>query len=803
MRKTSLSAHWLAFKTMPMPFVTVFCVFLICLLSLSPSFSQVSNSPSSDYLFSPLVAHTFYELACQLTDTNTQAAERKIEQAIIFLNAAVSLDPRANYVLPKMVSVISQSSGQDRSRLLFEYLKKYVDSSADLQPTRKAVRYLLDQLNSREEREQLLSMLLQTLGDRNAWLNSELSTLLGLLMAEKTDYQAATELLMRAYNNNKYNKLAFDKVLEINPEKSNEAVNLERLRLELEKNPLNLKSAVDFARYAEQLQLYQTAADAYEYSAQLYNYLYPSQPLVPAIYLPWAISTYNTQRNQHKCQQIAQKIRQSGRFDLFVETIAAKALENTGDSLQAGQLLKAAEQNAIQPGQENSKLSCQQLAWFYCFGLPEPEKALGWANKAYSIEPNSPAAAGLLAYSLVTNGQTKWAKTIIENYQPTQISQIALALVQLEENQKDLAIDTLKTAIAHDPGSLEAQSAKFILAQNGGEYIQPASSATILTAMTSVFGQNLVPQFNTPENIISARLNLQGSRFHYNSEFGASLAITNKSDLPLVVCDDGLFAGNIRLDARLSGDIEKNIPNLVSKNICPCSAIEPDRSLIIPLTVFTGQLRQVLSTHPQASIDIELTVFLDPIVTETGEVTNTLADIKPVKANITRPGIKITTNYLQNRLNSIAKGKQGQKIKTAELFAGLLAEQNAMADQQPLYEFTYADWMPPLLKSALVNNLADDDWIAKIHTMAAMYQLPLDYEFIEAASGNLNETHWPARLMTIAMLAKAKHQGENFKRVLDWTARYDSNLLVRQMAIALGAVDPTATEPANQPTKGN
>ncbi len=148
---------------------------------------------------------------------------------------------------------------------------------------------------------------------------------------------------------------------------------------------------------------------------------------------------------------------------------------------------------------------------------------------------------------------------------------------------------------------------------------------------------------------------------------------------------------------------------------------------------------------------------------------------------------------MQNRLNTITKGKQGQKIKTAQLFIGLLAEQHAMANREPLYRFMYDDWMPPLLKAAIIQHMADDDWVAKTNSMAAMLNLPMDYELINAVSENLNEPHWPARLMAVYLLAQ--NQNDDFKRVLDWTAQYDLNSFVRDMAVALGG-----TEPEPEPT---
>jgi len=759
-----------------------------------PAWSQAL--PDTERLFSPSVGQKFYEIAYELAnseDVNGPDAE----QAIIFLTAAMNLDSRADYVYPLLINIACRYSNRDYSEMVHNLLTNYVDESADLEVVSQAVRYLLERLNSREQREQLLEDLLQNLGDKNARLDSELATLLGLLMAEKTDLQAAQFHLMRAFNSNKYNKLAFAKLAELVPEQIGPTMYLEHLRLALGENPTSLEAAFAFAQYAEELQLYETAADAYEYCTELFSYLYPSQAPPARLYLPWMISSYNTKRNQHRCLQIASRFRQSGQFDLFAEAIAGKAAAKIGNTEQANRIFQDAEDKALELiGYELRTINYEQLAWFYCFAAPDANKAMEWANKAYSIEPNSPTAATILAYSLVINGQTDWAKTLIDNYEHNQIAELTLAQIQLSQEQPDLAIETLKSAIAKDPGSLEAEHAKKILAQHDAEYIPPIDPNVTLTVLRNSFRQAVVPVFTAPEKIISLRLIVRGSEFSYGSKFDASVAITNNSSEPLVVSDDGLFTGHLRIDANITGDLNKKIPNLASVKIRPASPLKPAGSLLIPLRLLTAELRHLLLTHPQASVNIEFTAYLDPVITAKGP-TNRLPGIKPVKVVVKRPGVKLTGKFLRNRFSSLTKGRQGQKIRTAQLFTGLLAEQHAMANREPLYKFMYADWMPDLLKSALLHNLNDNDWVAKVHTMASMLTLPLDYELINALTENLNDTHWPARMIAIYLLAKS--QDSNFAKVLDWTAKYDSSNLVRDMAIALGADRPQQQEQL-QPT---
>jgi hypothetical protein len=435
-------------------------------------------------------------------------------------------------------------------------------------------------------------------------------------------------------------------------------------------------------------------------------------------------------------------------------------------------------------------------------------KALDWANKAYSSDPNSATSAAILAYSLVMNEQMEWAKPLIENYERNQIAELALGQIQLaqaeaeqaeekKEEKRKAAIEILKAAIARDPGSLEAERAKEILAQHDAEYIPPAAPGVILEALKSRFGQTIIAEFIGPEKMISVQLNTRGNKFPYDSEFDGTIAITNNSARPLVIGDDGLFTGNIRIDANVSGDLNKHIPNLISVKIQPASPVKPERSIFFPMQLVTGELKQILLGHPQASLDIEFTAYLDPITTDDGKIANRIRSIEPVKAVVKRPAIELTTKYLQNRVHSLTKGQQGQKIKTAQLFIGLLMEQHAMAGREPPYRFRYADWMPTTLKSALLHNLTRDDWVVKAHIIAGMLPLALDHQLINGVAENLNDTHWPIRMM--AMYVLAKKQNQNFGKVLDWAAKYDSNKLVRDMAFALrlAPYNPQTPTPAN------
>ena len=783
--------------------VMVLSVLLFCPFSVWAQGSTVRNIEQSavnpEQLYSPSISQKFYEIAYELANSK-DVAGTEVEQAMAFLTAAMSLDKNAGDVRALLIEFACRETGWDYSNLVYSLLTDYVDEFADLEVVTNAVEYLLERMNSREAREKLLEQMLGTLGSKNKILSSELATKLGILKAEKADLEAAEFYLMQAYKNNRYNWKAFAKLAEIKPERINSSIHLERLRLAIRENPTEIDVAITFAQQAEHMQLYETSAAAYKYCADLFSYLYPSEVLPARIYLPWAISSYNSKQNQSQCLEIAKRVRQEGGFDLRLESISSKAAIKMGDTELATLIFQAIEektqrllmlQGSNSPDSEYSQQDYnKQLAWFYSLVLPVPDKALSWANKAFATEPNSPVTAAILAYALTMNNQIEWAKPLVNNFEKTQIADLTQAVIQLTEGQNDLAVKTLNMAIAKDPGSFAAERAKEILTQQGKEYVQPAETNTVLAALESVFGRTLVPVFTPPERMITAQLQIQGSVFPYGSEINGAVAITNHSSEPLVISDYSLFKGHIRVDAVISGDLSKNIPNLVLTRVRGAFLIEPGRSILVPLRLITGELRKMLLTYPQASLDIEFTLYIDPVVTNDGKVANRLVYIQPSRMSIKRPGIELAGKYLRNEFNSISTAPVDQKIKTARLFTGLLKEQYAMSNRQPPYRFMYADWMTPLLRSALSHksglllNPADDEWVVKVHTMADMLSLPMDNELISAVAENMNNTKWPVRLMAVYLLNTIPDS--KFNQVLDWTAKNDPSKTVRDMAIVLG-----------------
>ena len=763
---------------------------IVCVvLLLVTAVSSAQPGAEAESLFSPLTAGTFHKMAYELYGIR-DSDEKVMLQAMVLLNAARELDSGTEDFYKDMLIIGSQSAGDGDFDLMFEVFRKYVDDKADFEVVKKAVRYLLGTVDSRQEREELLMRLFTLVRRENSILASELITEIAQLQLEKADKETAANYFQQAYYYNKYNGLAFSRYDELllKEDKAMEpAAYAINLRLAMDVNPLNIDAVFAFAQYCERTGVYDVAAAAYAYAAQLFKYISPGSDIPASIYLPWSLTSFNTPMLQTRCLDIARQIRQSGRFDIRTEALAALAAKSTGNSALAGDLLKNAGRKAEQKlgtGSVAKDITALQLAWFYSFVQPNTERSLAWANRAFSADPNAPGAKAMFGYALAINDQHDLAQTYVMELGNDQIAALTNAIVQLAKKEKQKAVETLKTAITIDPLSLAANRAKILLVSNGSEYIPKTSPQIISDVLKKEFGENIVGKFLPAGDIFSAKLNLTGSEFSYGSDIKASLIVTNKSPNPLFISDSGIFKGNIRVDARIRGDINRSIPSLISRRVTPSYPVQPGEYVSIPLDLKTGELLRLLPAFPQASLEIEFKVYLDPTLDADGNVSNTLDDIPLVWTVIKRPRVELNRQFLMQRLDALSRGQEGQKIRAAKLFTGLLIEQDFMEKTRPLYRYIRVE--RPILVDAVKRSVVDKNWKVRVQAIKTLAMWPdrLDYQVTSVVSSSLNDTNWPVRMMALYILSKS--QGEEFQLVLDWSAKYDSQQLVRDMSITLG-----------------
>lgn len=769
------------------------------LLSLASAFGQMQRDTGD--IFSPYNARPLQSIVDDLY-LSARSDLNKARQAMILLEAVNKLDPRADSLLEDTIRFAVLFPDNEYSELLNASFAEYLDDDSDLEVLRSIVSYGLSQLNSREQRQEYLLAMLQKTGNRNSAFASEVATQLALLDLETGDAEAAKTRLITAHDLFAYNEQAYlkmDQLFAASDLTIPAPIYASQLRRRMVLNPAGIGTALSFADFAQQVRLYDVACDAYEYAWNLYAFLYPDDDIPASIYLPWAVCSYNTDHRRMKCFEIASMVRQSGRFDLILEGITARVASAVGDFNQKREVMLAGRkaEQILTSNPTDDSVTPEQIAWFYMFASPDFEKALAWANRAYSADPKSEQVKAILGYAFVLNGNYDLAKELIDGLEDKhQIAAIASAMIKLSESDKEGAVETLKKAVEMDPSTLAAERAVSKIEDLGSEYIPVLLPENTQKELKRYFGSEIVPQFTPLNRIVEIKLGVPGSELRYGNDLNATVTITNRSNQPLVISDDSFINGNVRIDAQVRGDINRYIPRLVEFKIRPSKPLETNRYALRDVNLSNTVLRKLLQGHPQAQVQIDFTVYIDPVVAKDGSVRNAMPFIKPEVRTVTRKKINILRESLITQLNYLSSGQVKQRVNGVELFTGLYMEYKE--SQQPAgLEYPAIPIELPLLTSALRKGLNDEDWTVRFHTM---YQLlpvsgDLEFSFVRRISELLSSRYWPERMMALYLLSNS--QGSGFQPVIDWVSENDNEKLVRQFAdiIKNSPIQPAAAKP--------
>lgn len=768
-------------------------LFLFCLF-VGGGLTAKGQTPGEGSFTSPAAASVLARVAMDAYAADPFSS-RGIEMTMTLLEAAADLDPHLASVQEMLLKVASSAiaNPNDYSRSVRDALRQNIDERSNLDIVNGGVGYLLGRLQTRMEREMLLGRLISTYGNKNPVVVSELSTHLALLEMERADLPAAFRRFQYAYSLNPYNLLAFSKLAEMgDPEGGSvpQGLLVLQLRRVLEMNPLDFQVARAYADILRQVQLYEEAQRAYQYCADLYGYLHPGQPLPSEILLSWSLCAFQSAKTSQQCLVLAEKARTEGREDLMLEATAGLALIRMGQPEKGRERLESAGRKAaetIRASNDSSVLLPEQLSWFYSFVLPDTEQALAWGHEAISRHPDSPQAQALFAYALIQSGQEELARQSIEKAVSSgdPVALFTQAILLLKENDTAAALVPLKKIVQMGPETIVAWRAQELLKQNGSDYLPDFSPEEILQYLKAEFSEEVNPRFLPLSKLVRAKLRMSGSEYPYGSDLPATVVIDNIGPRLLVIGPRGLLKGQVRIDAEVRGDLVQSFPSLVRFPLRPSLPIRPGQHAAVSVDLMTGPLRRLLRTYPQASVEIDFILWLDVLDTNEMNGSEALIHPAPVRQTVRRRGVELTYDFLIQRLSGLAKGKEGQKFRSAELFTGLLAEQQAALAGQVGYRFVRAE--PTLLLDAVRRMLADEDWIIRLQTLSTLTDVSLipDPSLVGSISENLSHERWPVRMMTLYILSQL--ESKNFSAVLDWAGRYDVHPRVRQMARALGA----------------
>lgn len=746
----------------------------------APKVEYDSSKPAST-----LTAMNFWRLGQRLYRVpDAKTYDERV--ALVFIDSAVALDPFAAYAVRDDMYLKTRLNVREDWQSMRALLINYLDRQPETEVARSMVRYLLEGMNTVEERERVLSDMQTLCTGKDDVLASDIATERGILMCEKGDTRTAAITFLAACRLNPFNELAFNKLGEVGSQVT-PSFWAAKMRLGMAKDPLDIKAAFSFSSFLEKQGAYVTADRGYEYTASLYQYLNPGKPLPAEIYLPWSLCCYWQADRTDQCIAIAEQARAGGNIDPVAEGIALKAAEKAQMDDKVKMITEGVEAGLAKAGSDSHL--AEQAAWFYAFAGKDAEKALMWANRAYAADSNSTTARSMLVYALVMNGQADVAwdmvreSRAIESGNADQITLMAVAQKLLGEKKKDEAIAMLKTAVATRTDTIEAAEAMQLLSFNGETYAWPDQAVVldISNELRTSYGENSVPVWMEPAKMLTLKLT---SRMDETASFDADLkldlSIVNNTSSPILMGEGTLFGSAIRIDAALKGDISRDLPAIISKSIARWTPVRPGQAMVIPLNTNLNSIYDALQEFPQANMDISFMAWLDP-VREGGKLRNGMAGMAPGKVTVVREGIRPSRELINNRLDALAKGYHAQKVQAARMFASLLRERMAMDKGLVKYKAVTLD--PSLLRSAMIRAIGDSDWTVQVLSMVSIAGLEMDYDLTNAVSAGLQNKNWPVRMTSLYLLGSG--EGRDFDKVLKWYMEKDKDDKVQKMAAIL------------------
>ena len=766
-------------------------------LGLASGLALAAESPQPGDIVAPIAAESFSRLGIEIVSSNPE----NVDAAMAFLQAGMLLDKQSGTGYEQFLRGAGRTcQGQQNYReIIQQTLKQYLDYKADLDIASQSLACVIEQVNSRQEREAILMRLLSPFASANPIFGSDIAVQLGLYAVERADIASAVKQFEYAVQLNPYHVLAQAKLMELRRSQTANGEWTEKLnwlRLKLAVNPMDLQAAVEFGQAAYQAGLYQPAVNAFEYASNLYEFIHPGAVMHEEIAIGWAESCYFSSPHVSRCQAIADKLRQAGVFNLEVEVVAALAAETAGNSELKNKILSEAASKAESQFETNQPtMSAHQLGLFYCFAAESSEKALAWCNAAYKQDPNAAGCKSLMAYAFWLNQQEElaeeYASPLAEN---DPVAMLTLAQILIKKDQKQKAAELLNKAASRYLSLPIALKVKDLRKQLGIEGISEVSPELIQQALAARWGEKVIPSFATPDKLFKVKLKFEGEEFFYGNELDAWLVVENTSVIPLIIGPQSLVTGHYRVDAEIRGDIVMKAPQLLEKTFRPGKVLLPGEAIATRLNLNTGSLAKALFSYPQAAMTIDFKLYLDPVSDTDGSLKSGIPGQGVIQSTVRRKKVELTREFLVQRLDSLAKGQEGQKLRAAELFAGLYAEQLENNAGRVPYKHIFVE--SALLTDSIRRSILDENWRVQVHilTLLARYSVNLDYTMTESVSDALNHEKWPERM--IAMWLLGQQQKATFQPVLDWKAEYDPFLLMRQLAVAMGGKPKAAEQSA-------
>jgi len=772
------------------------------------------------------------------TRISTAEAQYRLRQACILLETAVEMDKTYVPAWLDLVSLYTSPIIDDPGRALGALIQYSRIIPDDQVPVENWIRYRLNSLNERKEREYFLRLSLTQMRSY-PYVQSEILEELAILALEKGDKDGARGLFTQAASVSAYNFDALARLFEIgapeppvSPQDTPEIIEarkkafiqqveiqtIRRWRLQLLANPYDLQATLNLIDVLESYGRDELAQNFYPHVFRLLKSMPPQPALLGQMQLKQLVGLYKLEEYKN-CVRTASEILKDRPDDLLINGIMGMALQKLGLPEEAKQVLDQAAKKSVNslyftkpgiiasqpptgPAQGYQPNLPAELAWFFCFIKPQPLEALKYAQDVYHRSAGNSRALNTLAYALTMNNQLDKAEELLKNSKDPNdpIAALAWTGILLKRNDKDTALKRLQAVNLNRAGiladTIKDKIKELSPPQPPDETTAPPAQPppdNIALILQNEFDNKELLLPDKPQDYIFSCMRFNTDTFNYGEPIFVQIYLTNISESNLQLGPGCFLDPHVFIVAELMPTgLPETATNqqsaqprsqgmlipLVHRYLNQSPVLAPGRSNLVTECLNVGQLRQILQQHPQQTYQITFRMFLDPIINPDGTIVGRIAQLQPKPFTVIRKGFTPTRSRLSAQEQFITAGTTQQRIQAANLLSGLIQEAQLAQNGTLAYRSQPLDIAA--LGGLLPENLNYTDprvrgWCAyALGKTELSPQAPVTHKLITL----LEDKNWFVRLMTAQTLVSVADLTE----YLRWTTITDENEIVKRQA---------------------
>ncbi len=825
----------------------------------------------------------------------------RLRKSCLLLQAAQKLDNSNTAVLYDLFSMFISPAINDSGRAL-DCLVAY----SKLKPNDSFIveswlNYQLDNMNSRKAREDFLRQSMPAL-QNYPYVLSQVQNQMGVMALEKGDTKGAIKYFNQAFSTSAFNDQALGRLLSVTmPVIKRDNIdsqplwqsaslqnwyqqNALRWRLRIRNNPYDITAMLNFIQTLQISGHYKMALQYYPYAFKLLKMSGAPAADIAGLKLQQLSVAYSA--GQYKtCLRIANSLLKDNPYDLLVLSVKAMALQKLGETVQAQKILQMAaahslaelkaqltkNQTKYQPkiqaafqtkshsqnqtesrGQaqnstgKNISAQAGELAWFFCFVMPDPQRALQYSMVNYKANHTNIQVQATLAYARIMNKDYQQAQSLLKLLDTNDpLVVLARARLLATQGQKTAARRLLNSLTQTQTGIIQENIRRLysLIAAptSSSENIQPgmqkkpqtdlasslakaSSGNTKSLATLSPFAQMerfFAVNFNNkdlqivdhPEKFIKCYMKFPRDIYYAGEPVNAKIYLTNTSSMPLLVGQDSFLNPHVVIMAQLQplassgigavNDVSQPVDTtkrgrafslipLLHRYISGPYILAAGQSVITRVQLNIETVGKTLQDNPQKTYRITFYTFLDPVIDAAGNITSKISALQPKAVTITRIGFVPERMRLNNRLEAMQSGSCKERINAANLISSLLREAQLARKNRLSYQPLAIN--TSILQSALLACLNDGDYRVRafaVHDLAGL-DLLVSRPVINKMVNLLNDKNWLVRFMAIDTLEPVTDLTDYFK----WGLIHEKNNIVKRQ-IELLAHRPWETKAIN------